>query len=198
MRKVIIPVLILAIAGFAAYHFLWKKDPETPENKPKPLPVAENTGVFNQSFAKMLNSYYALRDALTDGDLSKASTAGSELVTTSDSLKTSEIQGDSTGVIKETAKSYAQTINGSAKAVVLEKDLDGKRKEFSTISEAIFNLVRTVKYSGEKVYWLYCPMAFNNKGANWMSEDTSVKNPYMGKDMTSCGSVQDSLDYSKK
>jgi Cu(I)/Ag(I) efflux system membrane fusion protein len=197
MRKVLIAFLIFVVGGLALYFF-WKKDRAPARDKPKPLPIAENTGSFNQSFGKLLTAYYELKDALVDGDSAKASAKATLLAKAADSLKTSEIKGDSTGVIKETANNYVQTITASCKAIPLESGLEEKRKDFGTIAESMFNLVRTVKYSGQKVYWEYCPMAFNKKGAYWMSNDTVIKNPYMGKDMVDCGSVEDSLDYSKK
>jgi Cu(I)/Ag(I) efflux system membrane fusion protein len=40
-------------------------------------------------------------------------------------------------------------------------------------------------------------MAFNKQGAYWMSNEREIKNPYFGNEMLNCGSVEDSLDYSK-
>jgi hypothetical protein len=198
MKKVLIPIAVLVIGGMAAYFFWWKKDPGPAGPKPKPLPQAANTGNFNQSFAKLLVSYYELRDALVESDTAKTTGKAALLSKAADGLKTGEIQGDSTGAIKETANNYVQTITASSKAITMENGLDDKRKDFATIADAMFNLVRTVRYDGQKVYWEYCPDAFNKKGGYWMSEDIVIRNPYMGKEMLTCGSVEDSLDYSKK
>jgi hypothetical protein len=196
MKKVVLPVLILVVAGFAGYQFLWKKDNKK-EEKQKPLAVGENTGTFNQSFGKLLIAYYGVKDALVASDTAKATAAALELGIAADSLKVDEIKGDSTGVIKETARTFAGTISGSAKGLAGEKDLSAKRKEFEMIADAMWSLTRTVRYDGQKVYWQYCPMAFNNKGAYWMSNEREIKNPYFGHDMLECGEVQDSLDYAK-
>lgn len=198
MRKVLIPIALLVICGIAAYSFWWKKDPAPLGPKPKPISVGENTVGFNQSFAKLLTAYYDLRDALTENDSAKATTAAVLLTKLADGLKTNEIQGDSTGLIKKTADTYVLTITGSSKAIGLERAIDEKRKDFGTLAEALMNLIRTVKFSGQKVYWEYCPDAFNNKGAYWMSDDAVMKNPYMGKNVQDCNNVVDSLDYSKK
>jgi Cu(I)/Ag(I) efflux system membrane fusion protein len=61
------------------------------------------------------------------------------------------------------------------------------------ISAGLFDLVRTVRYDKEKIYLLHCPMAFNNTGADWLSNATEIKNPYFGKDMLTCGEVRDSV-----
>ena len=95
-------------------------------------------------------------------------------------------------------KNFAGTIVGSAQALAGEKDIKAKRKEFEMIADAMWSLTRVVKYNGQKVYWQYCPMAFNNKGAYWMSNEREIKNPYFGHEMPECGSVEDSLDYSAR
>jgi hypothetical protein len=33
----------------------------------------------------------------------------------------------------------------------------------------------------------------NNKGAIWLSETKEIKNPYLGKDMDTCGSAKEEL-----
>ena len=130
-------------------------------------------------------------------DSVKANAASRELVIHADSLQINEITGDSTGMIKETAKTFTATISGSAQALASEKTLEAKRKEFEMLSDALWSLTRTVKYDGEKVYYQYCPMAFDNKGAYWLSNQAIIRNPYFGEEMLECGKVEDSLDYSK-
>jgi len=134
---------------------------------------------------------------LVASDTIKANAAAAALVVAADSLKTDEIK-DSSGVIKATAKDYAGTISGWAKGLIGEKGIEAKRSEFKMISESLWTLVRTVKFSGQKLYYQYCPMAFNDQGANWLSKEREIKNPYFGDAMLECGKVDDSLDYSIK
>ena len=39
------------------------------------------------------------------------------------------------------------------------------------------------------IYKQYCPMAFNNEGAYWLSESKDIMNPYFGDRMLKCGRV---------
>ena len=198
MKKVLLPVLVLVVGGLAAYQFILKKDIKPAEEKQKPIAIQENTGAFNQSYAAMLNAYFQVKDALVASDTVKATAAALALATAADSLKVNEIQGDSTGKLKEVATVFAGTISGSAKGLAGEQGLKAKRKEFEMIADAVWNLTRSVRYGGQKVFWQYCPMAFDNKGAYWLSNERDIKNPYFGADMLNCGSVEDSLDYSKQ
>lgn len=198
MKKVIVAVLLLAVAGLVAWKLFAGKKEDKPEEKQKPVPLGKNTGPFNQSFAQVLTGYYALKEALIASDSVKAATAGAALQTVTGQLKVNDIQGDSTGMIKETVKTYMGTISTAAQVLATSKTLDDQRKQFESIADQLWTLTRAVQYSGEKVYWQFCPMAFDNKGAYWMSNDTAIRNPYFGNKMLTCGSTDDSLDYSKK
>ncbi|OQP41036.1 hypothetical protein A4H97_15670 [Niastella yeongjuensis] len=203
MKKTLIVVIVLAAIILVARPFFCngKKDDKsaggTAETKQQPLSIGDNSDAFNQSYTQLLNAYNDLKDALVASDAAKATTAAQILHTAVDSLKVNEIKGDSTGVIKETAKSYTTSIADSAQALVAQKDIEGKRKIFVNIADDIWTLTRTVRYNGKKLYWEYCPMAFDNKGAYWISYERDIRNPYFGSKMMTCGSVEDSIDYSK-
>ncbi|HEX6430064.1 MAG TPA: DUF3347 domain-containing protein [Niastella sp.] len=204
MKKTLIVVIVLAAIVLVARPFFCNSDKKPAENaenaadaKQQPISISQNTDVFNQSFTQLLNAYNNLKNALVASDTGKASAAALALRTAADSLKVNEIKGDSTGVIKETAASFTGTITALAQALAAEKDIKGKRKEFEMMAEPMWSLTRTVQYTGQKLYWQYCPMAFDNKGAYWISYERDIKNPYFGNEMLNCGSVEDSLDYSK-
>jgi hypothetical protein len=198
MKRAILAVIVAA-ALVAAYFLFFKKDKSHDEGpKQQPLAVGDNSGAFNQSYSSLLAAYDAVKDALVASDTAKASAAALELRQAADSLKLDEIKGDSTGAIKETAQIFASTISTSAHALSLENGLEAKRKEFEMIADALYNLTRTVRYDGQKLYWQFCPMAFDNKGAYWVSDERAIRNPYFGDAMLECGSVQDSLDFSKQ
>ena len=164
----------------------------------QPIAISKNSGAFTKSYDLLLSSYYSLKDALVASDSAKANLAATQLLVNADSLKVNEIQGDSTGVIKETAGSFTSTIHSSAEALQKESTLEEKRKEFEVISDALWSLTRTVKYDGAVVYYNHCPMAFDNKGAYWLSNSAKIENPYFGDKMLTCGSVEDSVNYSRQ
>ena len=195
MKKVLIAILLLAAVGYGVYYFFGNKEKKTDDPDPQPLTINKNSGAFNESYQQLMTGYYSLKDALVASDSVKANAASKQLIVFADSLKISEIQGDSTGMIKETAKTFTGTISGSAHALVKETTLEAKRKEFEMISDALWSLTRTVRYDGAKVYYQYCPMAFDNKGAYWLSNEAVIRNPYFGDEMLECGKIEDSVDY---
>ena len=165
--------------------------------------TSNNPDAFNESFQKLLTTYYSLKDAFIEYDTSQANAAARNLSIHADSLPIAAIN-DSTGAIKETAKNLTGTISGSALGLVGETDLEKKKKEFQMISDAMYDLVRTVKYDQQKIYHQHCPMAFGEEAAYWISTSPEIINPYLGKQhpkykagMLHCGDITDSLDFSK-
>jgi hypothetical protein len=165
---------------------------------------SHNTDAFNESFDQLLSSYYNVKDGLVDYDTAKVNAAAAALAKQAESLPLAEISNDSTGVIKETAKSYTNTITGSATGLAAEASLDQKKREFQLISDAMYNLVRTVRYDREKIYYQHCPMAFGDEEAYWLSNSREIVNPYLGKQhpkykagMLHCGDITDSIGFTR-
>ncbi len=57
----------------------------------------------------------------------------------------------------------------------------------------MYGMLKNVDLKNAGIYREYCPMAFNERGAYWLSDDADIKNPYFGKKMLECGEVTDSL-----
>lgn len=45
----------------------------------------------------------------------------------------------------------------------------------------------------EEVYVHHCPMAFDDKGADWLYDKRDIYNPYFGEVMLRCGVVKDKI-----
>ena len=191
---VYLPFLVLVACG--------GKDEEASNPEPatpSPLDKSQNSDAFNASFEKMLNDYYALKDGLvrsTNAIDSAVDPSAKALVASADSLKINELKADSNLV--STAQLFAQSVSSETKALLGEKQLEAKRKSFQMISDNLYNLIRTVKYDKGVSYYQYCPMAFNDQGAYWLSKSEEIRNPYFGNKMLNCGEVKETLDYRVK
>jgi hypothetical protein len=53
--------------------------------------------------------------------------------------------------------------------------------------------VMKVSKSALPIYYQYCPMANKGKGANWLSMENKIKNPYYGTQMLTCGKVLETI-----
>ena len=167
---------------------------------PAALP-SRNSAAFNGSFDQLLGSYYNLKDAFVEHDTARINSTSARLAADAGSLQLDQLKPDSSGAVKATALDYATTLKGAAADIAGQRDLQKKQRQFQTISDALYELARTVKYDRQKIYHQHCPMAFNDEGAYWISNSNRIVNPYMGKKhptyrsaMLGCGDIPDSLN----
>lgn len=79
------------------------------------------------------------------------------------------------------------------------KNLESIREGFSVFSDSLKTAVEKGQFvPGETLFVLHCPMAFKDKGADWISDERKVINPYFGDEMLHCGSVKGNLKSIKK
>ncbi len=185
---------LLAITVIVALAACGENDkPATVANPDKPLTQSKNSLAFNNAFETLLTNYYRLKDAFVASNDTMATSSARLLIANADSLKVDELKADSS--IVEMAEGYLQSISAEAKALIAEPNMEEKRKSFQMISDNMYDLARSVRYDQKIVYHQFCPMAFNDAGAYWLSNTSDIKNPYYGKKMLTCGEVKDSLDF---
>ncbi len=90
------------------------------------------------------------------------------------------------------ASSNSAALKKSLQDLSAAKDLAAQREHFEKVSIALYE---ELKESNAKqgLFKQYCPMAFNGKGAYWLSDQKQIANPYYGDRMLRCGSVQEEL-----
>ena len=68
-----------------------------------------------------------------------------------------------------------------------------QRDHFNTLSDNMYQLLKVSKQE-TPTFYQHCPMANNGKGANWLSKENAVKNPYYGSQMLTCGKTVETID----
>ena len=205
MKKVLLLLVFIAIAAFVVWKlFSGNSKKAVDEPKDQPLSIGKKSSEFDQSFSKVMDAYYSVRDALVEWDSAKADASVKNLQKMADSLPFNVLKGDSSIIL--TAKSLGESLSNEAKGFLGEASIEQKRRSFNMMTEDVFNIIRSVQYGDGKIYYLKCPMAFNDTDeGNWLSSTSKIVNPYLGKKdpkyhdkMLGCGSVVDSLDFTKK
>ena len=56
----------------------------------------------------------------------------------------------------------------------------------------MYLLLKTAKAT-TTIYYQHCPMYNDGKGANWLSKDSKIKNPYYGSKMLTCGKTVETI-----
>lgn len=149
---------------------------------------------FNVSVKAVMTTYFQLKDAFVASDTLGVNKAGAQLKVLLDSLNLSEVQkADSLGYesIAGRPGDAAAEITG----MLGENDIEKKRESFEMISNVFYDLVRVIKPTGQTIYYQFCPMAFNEKGAYWLSNTDSIRNPYFGSKMLTCGETKETFKH---
>jgi Cu(I)/Ag(I) efflux system membrane fusion protein len=80
-----------------------------------------------------------------------------------------------------------KSMEQGAAGISTKTDVEEQRKHFECLSDHLIEAVQRYGVNSDKVYRAYCPMAFDDKGAYWLSEFEDIKNPYFGASMLRCG-----------
>ncbi|WP_290790874.1 DUF3347 domain-containing protein [Flavihumibacter sp. UBA7668] len=77
-------------------------------------------------------------------------------------------------------------------AAIVNAGIDEQRKHYEKLGESLYPLMKAFR-SDKPLYKAYCPMAFDNKGASWISTSKEINNPYFGEKMLTCGEIQEEI-----
>ncbi len=149
--------------------------------------MANATQETNQLTA-VFDSYFSLKDALVKTDGTIASAKAKDLQTAINAVKMEKLPMDVHTIwmkVLNDLKEDAEHINST-------KDIAHQRDHFMSLSTNMYALIKVAKPT-ETVYYQFCPMANDGKGANWLSKESGIKNPYYGSQMLTCGRTVETI-----
>jgi hypothetical protein len=133
-------------------------------------------------------NYFAVKDALVKTDSKAASVKAKELLASLNAVKMGELKMDVHMVWMKVMKNLKE----DSTIISASTDVKKQRDSFDTLSENIYQLIKISK-AETPVYFQHCPMANDGKGANWLSKEEKIKNPYYDSMMMSCGKVVETI-----
>lgn len=144
------------------------------------LTQSQDSDLLKNTFA----AYLRIKDALVKTDGRSASAEAGELVGALKSLNMESLEMKVHMALMKELK----PLTADAKGIFESDDITEQRELFKSLSK---NMYETIKVSGSEatVYYQYCPM----QDANWLSMDSTIKNPFYGSQMLSCGSTVETL-----
>ena len=134
------------------------------------------------------DNYFALKDALVKTDGVSAAAKASAMLTALDGVQMGKLNDEEHTVWMK----VESNLKTDAKRIKENKDIDNQREYFISLSKTMYLLIKAGK-PGETVYYQYCPMANDGKGASWLSKESAIKNPYYGSQMLSCGKTVETI-----
>ena len=151
-------------------------DHSTHQNEASEQAVSQSSSTSKEEANAILSAYLEVKDALvkTDGEIAKTKAANlASLLISKDEL--------------------VQKIKMDAEHIAGTSDASHQRDHFNTLSDNVYTLLKSTSANENTIYRQFCPMAFDNKGAYWLSAEKEVNNPYFGDMMLHCGMVKEEL-----
>jgi len=137
----------------------------------------------------VLDQYLALKNALVQDDLNRAKTDVQLLQEAVDKVNISLFKGEAHTVWMKQSDALKNALRPAAQS----ESLETLRSQFITISEQMVTLVKTFKPMAQTLYVQHCPMADSDQGADWLSTEEEIRNPYFGEAMLTCGEIIDEI-----
>ncbi|CAN5588764.1 hypothetical protein BH11BAC3_BH11BAC3_07140 [soil metagenome] len=143
-----------------------------------PASAIRNHTTKQDQLPQLLTSYYHIKNALVAGNAGDAAKAATSFIKAAHSVDDNAI-----------SKSTVNKLLKDAGKISQSSDIKKQREYFAGFSASMTDLAKTVKLTDQPVYIQYCPM----QKASWLSNEQSIKNPYYGNSMLSCGKVTDTI-----
>lgn len=135
-----------------------------------PKPVFENTQ-FNDVF----QSYLIMKDAMVKTDAKATQESAMKL---------------NQNLVAFKAKKQMITLS---QKIASETDMEKQRTAFLNLSIMMIELTKTQKLKSGAAYVAYCPMADNDNGGFWLTDENAIRNPYFGDKMMKCGKIKETI-----
>ncbi|MCB0397348.1 MAG: efflux RND transporter periplasmic adaptor subunit [Flavobacteriales bacterium] len=138
-----------------------------------------------EALLPIFQEYLTLKDALVTDDLEKSKHAAAALLSNFKKVSMGLFTGEAHNVWmqhSEAAETLLKSINNAS-------DIGEARQHFKKLSDQLIMLAITFGPFEKELYIQHCPMANNNKGADWISGEKQIQNPYFGESMIGCGKI---------
>ncbi len=151
-----------------------------------PSYAEEVSTVFMEQLDQTLVKYIEIKNALVDTDSNAALKVTDSFLESIEGVDMTLLKGDAHMYWMEQSKA----LKTHGEKIKNATDVEAQRNQFDYLSQAMINSVRAFGTNGKTYYVQYCPMAKDNQGADWISTEAQIKNPYFGDKMMKCGSVK--------
>ncbi|WKK75727.2 efflux RND transporter periplasmic adaptor subunit [Marivirga salinae] len=129
--------------------------------------------------------YFQLKDALTKDDFETAKAKAKELKAIFSKIDMKAFKGDA----HEKWMEYHGKMEKVLEHIHHHDNIEDLRKNFIALSDWMIQVTEIFRPISETLYLQHCPMADNDKGADWLSKEEPIVNPYFGESMLRCGEV---------
>lgn len=182
--------------GDSPQHFHGDRVSAEPPKMPHEMSWSrsEASEEFRSKLGSFAKAYVGIQVGLADDDLNAAQTAAKSAQTALEQIPHGGLSGEG----HDLWMPLNMTISQSLEKFLATENIVAARGFFLPLSHSLIEAVQRfgVSDSGQ-LKLTYCPMADNDKGADWLQFGDDVRNPYFGDEMLMCGEVITTLEEEK-
>ena len=157
---------------------------ETIQKQKEITKVAKETNPLTPVF----DNYFLLKDALVKTDGAAAAAKAKNLQVAINTVKMAQLSTE----VHMVWMKVLNDLKTAATQITETKDIAKQRNYFMGLSKNMYAVIKVSK-TDETIYYQFCPMANDGKGANWLSKEQGIKNPYYGAQMLTCGKTVETI-----
>ena len=146
----------------------------------------EVSSAFRDQITQVADAYFKVKNGLVSDQLNQSQKDLTEVKKAVSQVDMKLVEGKA----HDSWMKVQAQLNAAVGTMEKASSIDEARKGFSNLSEAVLEMTELFGLNKEAVYNGYCPMAFGNQGAFWLSERKDITNPYFGASMLTCGEIK--------
>ena len=171
--------------------------------KPKTLPDTKQMDMktmdmkvpaaFKNQLGDVVEAYLDLKNAFVATDEMLAVASAKSILVELEKVDMSLLKGDAHQIWMNELKSIEENLKG----IISMQGIEMKRSHFELVSDHLTIAIKSFGFelrNKNTLYVQFCPMAFDNKGAFWLSADEEISNPYFGDMMLRCGETKEIIN----
>lgn len=144
---------------------------------------------FKEQLFSLTTAYLTLKDALVATNGEEAKEAAHQLLSSLKKVDMSLVEGEAHLYWME----QESALQAHSKKISELNEVEEQREQFNFVSQTLIKTIKVFGIPDNKLFIEHCPMAFDNKGADWLSREKEIRNPYFGDKMLTCGVVKDTI-----
>jgi Cu(I)/Ag(I) efflux system membrane fusion protein len=165
-----------------------KEDDTTEITNTKTQPK-QITDVFKGELTAVFKSYLVISSSLVTSGVEETKSAANNFKVILKKVNPDGLDDNS----KNKWSGYLTKMNSDVNRIANSDDIEVQRKTFYDLSETLAKAIKRFGIKEKSVYRIFCPMAFDEKGASWLNDTKEVINPYFGDRMLHCGEVKEQI-----
>ena len=159
------------------------------------LEMIEVPNEFREQLWQVFEGYLSLQKALAVDDKSAATGSAEQALNSLSAVEMSLISGQAHSLWM----AHSAEIKAVLEQIKKSEKIETTREAFNKLSIELIALTEKFEISeNQTLYKFHCPMAFNNKGADWLQGNEEIKNPYFGAAMLKCGEMTEVIGNKEK